>query len=968
MSLLSDLPLEGSSRLEWVAVQRIQDRLRAAGTAPYSLCELGLDEIRDYQWLLSWAQGLSRSRVGGYGWQGGALLFLVMAEVARRESREGAVWSTVQDRFPAEVRQQLFDGNGQPRSTLKELLEEAARRLDLRHVFDQSDAQRWYDSIYLQFGFTYRGALENLSSWLVGVNRSKAITLLLGDARNRSRSFQRFWDALRFFRRDSLTEAQVRQHLEGCPWILNSWIEDVLRLTREAVSPGEHEGETEIAAEPFLLPPQVVWNEPENPLVVCRLGDPQLLGLSGPRYQVRFMDDVLATVFRQPDGTYRWDRQAVELPSGRPTFVLTLDDIHGEPHATQLLEVWDAGADVNLFSASGRPVDPTRPLDPEAPYIVQLGDDLHLRPSPRCWRRVGGDYARIWCLAERDSVAGPLTVVDRGGVVIWSERQPIARDIPPAWVERIQIELSGRDRVVSLGSSVTFELTPSFADLEVAFARLNGRPIRFDPTSARLGPITITPGLAADGLSFRVGLRRGAEVVTIERRPSVPVGGAAIFTRSGWQAPSPDKWIVAEEARCEPWRFFVPSGWSEQTAGAGPKAVLMEGSVLRGSVSTRARPLGRLSATGAPLTLQESPYNVDDGLLRLASAAIDFGVLRGFRPASDGQWQLQLRRPIVPTERHSVLCWTSDFGVAVVPSSAITTDADGTRWKISCPWEENAKAALAAVAYDGCRLGFGWAGQWHRFFGIPDDRASPLGPLELAALVRWCRLPVLCENRHDPRKRPLFEPFARAFPGQLLSAWLSDVGLERFGLVQDDSTESREADAVALRELLFDWQPEKEAVLALLDLMAAGRPEDPLGPLIEAILPLDPLLLGRLLAHLGSGQAGRRRVAAREWRCRIVGLQPGASDGELYRRQEEALCYAAKHLRVDPRSSLDENFVKGIADAAVDALRGVAALTIRERGQSVEPTAQGRNLAVALNMGSFRQYLGMRVLGELERK
>ena len=89
--------------------------------------------------------------------------------------------------------------------------------------------------------------------------------------------------------------------------------------------------------------------------------------------------------------------------------------------------------------------------------------------------------------------------------------------------------------------------------------------------------------------------------------------------------------------------------------------------------------------------------------------------------------------------------------------------------------------------------------------------------------------------------------------------------------------------------------------------------------------------------------------------CVAADLPGGASDNQVLQRQTDALEQAAQTMRVDARSVIDANFVKaGIADPAVNALSSGSLNKV-----------DADNLAVALQVGSFRHYLGLRVLGRV---
>jgi hypothetical protein len=84
----------------------------------------------------------------------------------------------------------------------------------------------------------------------------------------------------------------------------------------------------------------------------------------------------------------------------------------------------------------------------------------------------------------------------------------------------------------------------------------------------------------------------------------------------------------------------------------------------------------------------------------------------------------------------------------------------------------------------------------------------------------------------------------------------------------------------------------------------------------------------------------------------IAGLPEKASHNDLRNRQEEVLTQVAGVMQVD------RNFLeRGIVRKAVDTLTGSTLLPL-----------DAANLGIALGVAPFREYLGLRVLGELTHK
>jgi hypothetical protein len=237
--LFSNIDPRGGDETIYAAVTAIVRRALAL-PMPRSLCEVGGNDA-DYRWLCTWAWNLTPQTA--YKWladswpgmakgtnAGGSLLLLLAAEAARREAREGYVWSEVENKFQP-VTQRLLFVRGHPTLLYKEAIEAAARLLKLRHVFDLEGTQNYYVSIYLQFGFTQKGLVQ-LPFWLAGHAQTKAIQYLLGSSFG-SETFKKLWSALRDYRQTRITEKHLRQTLENNPWVLPEWADEIVLRARE---------------------------------------------------------------------------------------------------------------------------------------------------------------------------------------------------------------------------------------------------------------------------------------------------------------------------------------------------------------------------------------------------------------------------------------------------------------------------------------------------------------------------------------------------------------------------------------------------------------------------------------------------------------------------------------------------------------------------------------------------------------
>lgn len=216
----------------------------------WSIAEIKITED-DISWLRSWfshiASRSTDSWVGSempvklygdtsvsYGQMFGSLLVCAAAEVCRDESREDSVWPSIRSILPEAhpLIRELFLSNGQPSTLTKDIISDAVRCLNLRHVMDIEGTQQWFTTIKLQFGFTYRGAKNRLAEWLVNLGRPHAVQYLNGESDEfpelASKSFQSLWRVLTQFRRGLIKESEIRGTLELNPWIKLNWIDDLM--------------------------------------------------------------------------------------------------------------------------------------------------------------------------------------------------------------------------------------------------------------------------------------------------------------------------------------------------------------------------------------------------------------------------------------------------------------------------------------------------------------------------------------------------------------------------------------------------------------------------------------------------------------------------------------------------------------------------------------------------------------------
>jgi hypothetical protein len=729
------------------------------------------------------------------------------------------------------------------------------------------------------------------------------------------------------------------------------WVDEIIGRARDRIDElGTTVDDPEREQPPFVERVRLEWEPPGEPQARCRMVDPTLLGLAAPRYHVLYGDEIVATLFRQADGSYHIDCEEIVLPCHESPLSLNLVDAQGRVHTTQLVDIWDSTSEVNLFSAHGIAVDPSEPLAPDRTYIVQIASDCQISPQPACWQRVGGQRGRLWAILA-DWPKG-LRVCDDRGETIWIPRV-LGVSPPASWAERVEVVLADPREYVPLGDLAWFTLGQLPPGTEVRYVRLNGQPLIFDPAQGTIAPVRVTPELAAAGWRFRFGLTQHGVTVQAECRPAVPVLGAALFTHKGWQQLSANKFLPLDVLRDAPCRVFLPL---ELTAG---QAALLEGSIFVKPVGAGTQRLGISAGLGDPATLRASAYNCPEPLCQLA-CGVDFGILAGIEcDPIDRQYRLRLHHSIHPAREHSLVCWSPSHGLHKYAADEVQVSDEGRTWSVRRPWPDEPDTVVCAIAYGGVRQGFAWLGKWGRLFSpLAATEAFSVEAQRAAGLIRWYRLPILLPDKYS--HGPVFQDFCRKHPAEVLSVWLFDFGLDeelRFG----ENHEARKAEWAALRQILAGLQPKDFQAQRILDIFSHAAPVDPLEALVKSLLSEDPLLAGRVLqqawlAKLPTKERAVARQRVRSWRCQTAGLPNVADRDIIYQREDDALKLAAEKMRSQAGFAPDPFFVKAIADRAVGTLRN----------ERLSPP-DAENLAVASEEGRFRQYLSLRVLAALEQ-
>jgi hypothetical protein len=211
-------------RLKTAALARVPEFARGA---PWSLCELGLDED-DYRSLAAWFRSLRRSTVELYTESGTVLRgtdgqivsctaagagitrsaafgWLALALVCEHHHRQStrSIWQDFRSQQPRDpsATSALFQGDAQPSVALKDAIRQAAEQLHLRHFFVERNRQRWFDSVMVQGPFPGVDEVRELASWLDGFPCPVWVTRVRTHETQGCETFKTLWRVLQSFRR-----------------------------------------------------------------------------------------------------------------------------------------------------------------------------------------------------------------------------------------------------------------------------------------------------------------------------------------------------------------------------------------------------------------------------------------------------------------------------------------------------------------------------------------------------------------------------------------------------------------------------------------------------------------------------------------------------------------------------------------------------------------------------------------------
>lgn len=950
--LLASIGLEdpGRAAISAARVIAVEASHRKLRVGPWSLAELAPSD-EDYEWLLRWAERLDEATAtrlmtdprslaidgGAFSASAviGTLLLFLAAEVARRETREGTLWPALDGAFATATNRVLFQG-GQPTDGHRASIRAAARRLGLRHVFDVAGVQPWLDTVFLQFGMTFRGATSQLPTWLAGEGRPQAVVCLLGGSLA-SGSFRRVWDGLRNLQRGRVHEAEVRLLVKQSPWLLPSWASDVLASARIDRAPRARPAEQGIPRA-LLEGPFLQWRSGASPTFVCTVGDTS--SLTASRYDVRHGGVRCGVLLRQQDGTYRFLAPGpLALPVGSPRLEIEFVSDLDEPRSLSL-DAWSPDEDVTLFDlrTGERINDPWQePLDERASYALITAADLRVVPEEAEWAALDQGRAHAHLLAP-GSLADTRVLLD--DEVLWAPVIAASRGTShkePWWCKDVNVRIVGAARR-NVGREVAFLISHP-AHVDVRFARAGATTLLCDPTTGGTEARLVAMRLIAKerGLVLHLRLRQGADTVTIARHVTVEVVGTVVGQGDDARVLAPDAVRTVADFEQQSTRTNAPAP-DDLNAPRHNEQVYFEGAVCVARMSGRGRKLKGLHGVGAPLVVRFQEYNAPDVIQPVARAIVDPGVLRDvvFEPR---RLVLHLHRDITPGTRHAVLWWAADGRLEVLSPQLLTScGKGGSSWAVER--SSSAVPLAIAIAYDGDRSGAWWNLTTDGLVSL--DATCAVQPERSAALLRWLHWPVLAEGTRGTVRLAV-----NRGPIQFLAVWL-DARTKSIAAAPGTSLTLKNLDErwlAATRAICEGWIPTPRQIDSLVAALGCeADEEEALGVAAEALNRLDPVLMARVVR--ARMDVVRRSAGVETARATIGMLRAsftrGCSEGTVLEAASDVL-------------GVDSGFVElGLARRAQEALSG-----------RILSTLDRANAAAALACPQYRTFLADRLLEAL---
>ncbi len=844
------------------------------GGRTWSLSEIGGSE-ENYRDLMNWCRSL-----GHYEYDRlaslqspklGAVLLWLHAEVMRRHGGEGELWLVLANRSVVPWQDytwaRLYNSGGHLLPSHGKHLEKAVQMLGLRHAFNEPESKRWYQLIYLQFGFTHEDATRRLSAWLSGQAKPVSVEKLLAGHDDGAHEFQRMWSTLRQFKLGNVSRRNMERHLRSCCWVLPEWTDDLLKAASEAEVAWADEEEME--DEVFFTAPRLVWDElgaPSFQVELCNLkGLPDDSDL-----ELRCGGTLLRRLLLQTDGGLALDGDSVvTLGVGaglKPQIELRLVADDGTLVRHGVATLWNGDSDVSLLRPSDGNLITERQLRHGQSFQAITFEDLTFDPPPDERTSIGAGYVLH---RYRANWSGEIRA-QLDGLVVWSSAA-FGAPPPPPPLDVLQVrwrEILDFTQVVKPSpwkTSIEIRvLENEWAFAGMSWPRADGRLMRFKWLPEHL---SLVEADAARPIRVRVALRhQSGRTSTVPITLPPPMKGCLRWSENGRpHVQHGDKTMLAADAQRVLWSFFLPTvkdanGMSVEVESSA--CSFMEGDAVRGRLRTRAGILPIVAGYGAPAWITNDPYNSDERLLAVASRVIDGGVI--------GQVRFEEQRAIIPRvgnfelgPDHRLVGWFSAKDKPGTLTQPVVCVSEG-EWEFILP--EGCWLVGLVLLYQGTRLGSWFDSHKWSSVMLKSDAASAAS---MAALLRVWKAPLLHEQGTTNQRAAVISWLRREWR-EVLPVWLA-----KDGLLQGTADEEWPCPPLtdhwkgAVQSLLSEAlpRPNPEDCLDFIKAISGTSSDqvtgDMLGAAVMDLIDVCPLLAVRIFeAASGPAPSGNKALSA----------------------------------------------------------------------------------------------------------
>lgn len=690
----------------------------------------------------------------------GALFLILASEIGRDHGSEESLWPSIADKFRAnKTTHSVLFGNDHPTELCKVAMAAGVRKLQLRNLIDRSDKQEYFDTIKLQIGFTYKGALRRLPDWLDGLGSTTALQVLIGsdvtleDFDTSSRSFRRLWTTLREFRAGRISIHVASQILRESPWIRASWVTpllEVAQLHRPRAIPVSADAISESLCDPVFN-----WDTASKPRIQLKLNEERIYELLTGKSTAAFAVDgvVVDRWSMEASGGFRGSRLLACEKAGQPPNLRPLSlsiSCNGEPIESIDLAALGLDEPFLIFDlTTGAKVDVNELLNPNRDYAVVCDADMNVPGSPFGKGRGRSAFRLSRPLTQK-------TQLKCGEDVVW---EPRLSEFRSQRFITLALESDG-NMTVEIGSQASLFVTGVPEDAQSAILCTGTRTTQLVLCPGgwkTVQPVPVSLDLVTGNVRLRIRIEGPNYKRAVIPKLKINLTGLAILQPGMGTGRTPG-WQVPKNARLN---RASGDGWARVFDSGDFK--LREGFHLIGRKRSNTIELRDLNAWGAPLCADF------DGIREktLANVVEDRGCIELYLSAifGGGCQTVYLRTPILPSAQHTVVVWQdTESAPSIITAERISTDSDGFVWKFSHP----ASASLMAIAYEGICLGAYWNADC-----VASMLRKPITEKTIA-LFRWLKVPVLAEPFAEPLK-----DIVRQCPSKFLRGWLDENALPK---------------------------------------------------------------------------------------------------------------------------------------------------------------------------------------------